>query len=162
MDGLAEWFANNAWAAWLGLALLLAGVETLSADFVFLMLAGAALAAAGSALFLPVAGQLAVAAVVAVALLMIVRPVVRRRLIDSTPPPPPGYERYIGERAFVLDPVTTHAGRVKIDGEEWSARYESGDNALPAAVGSEVEVVGIDGATLIVRPFLAIQDHIDP
>lgn len=159
MEGFLDWYSQNAWAAWLTLAVVLAGVETLSGDFVLLMLAGAALVAAGSALFLPLAAQFAVAAVVAVALLMIVRPVIRRRILESTPPPPPGYERLIGGRAHVLDTISDRTGRVKIEGEEWSARYRPEEGLLPAAPGAQVEVLEIDGATLVVRPAPAVQDH---
>jgi membrane protein implicated in regulation of membrane protease activity len=40
-----DWFGDNPWLGWLGLALILAAVEAATVDFVFLMLAGGAVAA---------------------------------------------------------------------------------------------------------------------
>jgi len=53
-----SWFSDNAWAAWLGLALILGAIEVISVDFVFVMLAGGALAGSAAAAFdLPVEVQ---------------------------------------------------------------------------------------------------------
>ena len=38
------WFSDNAWLAWVGLALVLGAIEVVSVAFVFVMLAGGALA----------------------------------------------------------------------------------------------------------------------
>ena len=43
-----DWFADNPWLAWLGLALILAAIEAATVDFVFLMLAGGAAAGAAA------------------------------------------------------------------------------------------------------------------
>lgn len=152
-----DWLEQNAWAAWLGVALILAGVEAATADFVFLMLAGGALAAAVAALFLPFGGQVVAGVVVALGLLLLVRPVVKRRMLDSTPEQPAGVAAYVGQDALVIDTVTEHDGRVKIDGEVWSARYES--SALPSAPGAVVTVIGVSGASLVVSPVAALQDE---
>jgi membrane protein implicated in regulation of membrane protease activity len=53
-----------------------------------------------------------------------------------------------GAKAVVLQRVDSHGGRVKIGGEEWSARSYMPDEAFD--VGSEVEVVQIQGATALV------------
>ena len=151
-----NWFSDNSWALWLGAALVLAGVEAATADFVFLMLAGGALAGALVAPFLPFGAQAVAAAVVGLGLLFLVRPVVRRRLLDSTPEQPGGVERYFGQRAMVVETVSDHDGRVKIDGEVWSARFE--ESALPAGPGASVRVIGVSGATLLVAPLAQIQD----
>ncbi len=153
-----EWLEQNAWAAWLGVALVLAGVEAATADLVFLMLAGGALAAAIAAVFLPLGGQVAAGVIVALGLLVLLRPVVKRRMLAATPDHRSGVEAYFGQDAVVVDRVSDvdADGRVKIDGEVWSARLES--SALPVGPGSTVRVVGVSGATLLVSAVPALQD----
>jgi membrane protein implicated in regulation of membrane protease activity len=53
-----------------------------------------------------------------------------------------------GARAVVLQPVNSRGGRVKIGGEEWSARSYVPDEEFD--VGAEVEVAQIEGATALV------------
>ena len=53
-----------------------------------------------------------------------------------------------GTRAVVLQPVNSRGGRVKIGGEEWSARSYVPDEEFE--VGTEVEVAQIQGATALV------------
>ncbi|EKF23802.1 nfeD-like partner-binding family protein [Mycolicibacterium hassiacum DSM 44199] len=134
---------------WLIAALALAGAEALTGDLFLLMLAGGALAAAGSSL---VFDQLwihgAVFAVVSVLLLVLVRPALRRRMHSG-----PGHIDPIkaleGKSAQVLERITRHEGQIKLDGEVWTARpmhdtdvYEPGD---------QVTVVRIDGAIAVVQ-----------
>ncbi len=65
-----DWFAGNPWLAWVGIALVLAAIEAATVSFVFLMLAGGALAAAVvSALGAPFPVQVLVGVVVAALLL---------------------------------------------------------------------------------------------
>ena len=40
-----EWLGDNPWLGWLGIGLALAAIEAATVDFVFVMLAGGALAA---------------------------------------------------------------------------------------------------------------------
>src|SRR5580658_6838337 len=51
---------------------------------------------------------------------------------------------------FVLEEVTEHSGRVRIDGEEWSSRAY--DESLVIPVGTKVDVMQIRGATALVYP----------
>jgi membrane protein implicated in regulation of membrane protease activity len=53
-----------------------------------------------------------------------------------------------GAKAVVLQPVNSRGGRVKIGGEEWSARSYVPDEEFD--VGTEVEVAQIQGATALV------------
>ena len=53
-----------------------------------------------------------------------------------------------GAKAVVLQRVDSRGGRVKIGGEEWSARSYVPDEEFD--VGTEVEVVQIQGATALV------------
>jgi membrane protein implicated in regulation of membrane protease activity len=134
---------------WVILALVLAGAEALTGDLFLLMLAGGALAAAGSSWLLdwPIWADGAVFLVVSVLLLASVRPALRRRLSAGKGLPEPA-KALEGKYALVLDRVTRHEGQVKLEGEVWTARplndndvYEPGDN---------VTVMHIDGATAVV------------
>ncbi len=53
-----------------------------------------------------------------------------------------------GTKAVVLQRVDVHGGRVRIGGEEWSARAYMEDQVLEP--GTRVEVVKIEGATALV------------
>jgi membrane protein implicated in regulation of membrane protease activity len=53
-----------------------------------------------------------------------------------------------GAKAIVLQRVDSRGGRVKIGGEEWSARSYLAEETFD--VGSEVEVAQIQGATALV------------
>lgn len=139
-------FEGHAWLVWLGIALVLVGVEAATVDFMFLMLAGGALGGSVAAAFgAPFAIQAVVAAVVAVVLLVTVRPWLKRRFTVEQHKAM-GAEANLGRSAFVLDRVTASSGRVKLAGETWSART-TGDSIEP---GEEVVVDAIDGATAVV------------
>ena len=85
--------------------------------------------------------------VVSVLLLVLVRPALRRRL-SSGPVLPEPAKALEGKDALVLDQVSRHQGRVKLDGEVWTARsYNSDDIYEP---GDRVTVMHIDGATAVV------------
>jgi membrane protein implicated in regulation of membrane protease activity len=118
-----DWFAENPWLAWLGLALILAAIEAATVDFVFLMLAGGAAAgAAASAVGLPVPGQVVVAVVVAGLLLLVVRPIITRKFMVAEASHGIGAHGLVGRSGRVLQAVTATDGRVKVGGETWSAR----------------------------------------
>ncbi|HEU4361882.1 MAG TPA: NfeD family protein [Mycobacterium sp.] len=134
---------------WLIAALGLAGAEALTGDMFLLMLGGGALAAAATSWLSDWAvwADGAVFLVVSVLLLVLVRPVLRRRLSPAA-----GIETGIsalpGKSALVLDRVAQHGGRVKLDGEVWTARpLNDGDVYQP---GEQVTVMHIDGATAVV------------
>lgn len=140
-----------AWVAWLAAAILLAVVEVISVDLIFLMLAGGALAAALAALLgAPVGIQVLVFAVVTVVLLVAVRPWALRTFRHSVPETVTNVAAHVGRTAVVLIDVTSHAGRVKLAGEVWTARAADPSAVLP--VGSSVRVVRIEGATAVVEP----------
>ena len=142
-----SWLGGS-WLAWLGGALILGAIEAASVHFVFVMLAGGALAGAVAAALgasLPV--QVITAVVVASALLATVRPIAKRYF---TVPDNGGIgsRAQVGRSATVLETVTEHDGRVKLGGETWSARTRPG--AALCLPGQEVQVVSIEGATAIV------------
>ena len=59
-----------------------------------------------------------------------------------------GTDALVGRRAIVTRTVDAHGGRVRIGGEEWSARSYLDDQVLPE--GKTVDVVQIEGATALV------------
>ena len=115
-----------------------------------LLLAVAALAAAGiAALGLGVGFQVLAFVVTAAAMVTLVRPVARRHLTGH-PQLRTGVAALIGREAVVLAPCDRDAGRVRIGGEEWSARaYDPG---LTIPTGTRVDVFAIEGATALVHP----------
>lgn len=134
---------------WLVAGLLLAAAEMLIGDLTLLMLGGAALITAGVS---GVAGTGLVAdavifGVTAVGLLLIVRPMLLRRY--ATPPPTPtGMDALPGKTARVLETVDEQGGRVKLDGEVWSARPFDAAERYPE--GSTVYVMRVEGAHVVV------------
>lgn len=151
-----DWLAENWWIAWLGLALILAAIEAATVDFVFIMLAGGALAgaaAAGLGASLPI--QVIVAVATAFALVFVVRPIAKRRFMDKVPDQPVGAAALIGREAWVLEMITETDGRVKLSGEVWSARTSQG--SPPLQPGTRVRVVEIRGATVHVAPIQQLE-----
>jgi membrane protein implicated in regulation of membrane protease activity len=144
-----EWFGDNTWLGWVGLALVLGAIEAATVDFVFVMMAGGALAAAVvSAAGGSFAAQVIVAVIVAALLLFLVRPILKRRFMDSEVSHRIGASGLVGRVARVLQTVTETDGRVKLAGETWSARIPGG--AAVCQPGQEVRVIAIEGATAIV------------
>jgi membrane protein implicated in regulation of membrane protease activity len=137
-----------AWVLWLIAAGGLAIAETLSVDFVLLMIAGGALAGAGvAALGAPAVLQVAVFALTAVGLVTVVRPIAKRRLTIA-PAQRIGLETLIGASAIVTDTVDQHGGRVKLSGEIWSAQTYDPNQVLE--IGRTVRVMEIRGASAVV------------
>lgn len=136
------------WAVWLGLAVLLGVIEVTTLGLMFAMLAVGALAGAATALVTDnLVVEVVVALAVSIAMVGVVRPVALRHL--RTPLAiRTGTAALIGERAVVLEAVTADSGRVKLKGEVWSARSFDPQGSIEA--GRSVEVVQIDGATVVV------------
>ena len=136
------------WVFWLIGAGLLAAGEVATLGFFLGAVALAALpAAAVAAAGAGPAVQLAVFIVASVASLAFLRPVASRHL--RTPPAiRTGTAALVGARAVVLARVDADGGRVKIGGEEWSARPYDDDAVFEE--GARVEVLKIQGATALV------------
>ena len=144
-----EWLGQNWWALWLTVFLVFAAVEMLTLDLFFIMLGGGALAAvvadfAGADLWL----QIVVFCVVSLLMIAFVRPVTLKHLHKGPAEQRTNIDRLIGETALVMEPVTATGGRVKIGGDIWSARSDSG----VLAEGQRVIVAAIEGATAVVTP----------
>jgi membrane protein implicated in regulation of membrane protease activity len=144
-----DWLRDNAWAIWLGLAMLLGVAELVSLDLILLMLAGGALVGAGASLLhLPAAVQVFAAVLTSVAMLALVRPNVVRRL-HSGPDLVTGHDKLIGKQGVVISEVSCDAGQVRIAGEVWTARPYDDDAVIEP--GARVDVFEIRGATAMVH-----------
>ena len=139
----------SAWVAWAIVAVLLALGEIFTPGLFFLgPIALAALAATvTAAVGGPVWLQIVVFGAGSFAAVGILRPIARAHL---TMPRAirTGSAALEGARAVVLQRVDGSGGRVKIGGEEWSARSYMPDESFD--VGTEVEIVKIQGATALV------------
>jgi membrane protein implicated in regulation of membrane protease activity len=138
------------WFVWLFAAAALGAVEFFTLTLVFGLLAGAALVAAVVAgLGIGLLGQLVALAAAAAAGFVVIRPVALRHMTQQ-PVTREGSDALIGRRAEVLQEVTATRGLIKLSGEEWSAHAL--DESLVIPVGTQVDVMEIEGATAIVYP----------
>lgn len=139
------------WIVWLIVAAVLGVAELVTTTFAFGLIAVAAVVAAVVAVFhLDLALQLVAFVVAAGAGLGFVRPIAIRH-IKQPPALRTGVAALVGRSAIVLEEVSEHSGRVRIDGEEWSSRPYL-DDSLVIPVGTKVEVMQIKGATALVYP----------
>ena len=135
--------------AWSIAAALLAVGEIFTPGLFFLgpvalaAVAGAGAAAIGGAVWL----QLVVFIAGSFASLGLLRPIARAHL-RMPAAIRTGTAALEGAHAIVLQRVDEHGGRVRIGGEEWSARAYMADQVLEP--GTRVEVVKIEGATALV------------
>lgn len=135
------------WWLWILAALVCGIVEVMSVSFVFLMFAIGALAAGiASAFGANLTIQVIVFVVVSIALLALVRPFLKGRIDKTTNYVPSNTDGLIGKTAYVTEAVGERHGRVQFSGGEWSARTEGEE----LAVGTQVSVDRIDGATAVV------------
>jgi membrane protein implicated in regulation of membrane protease activity len=138
-----------AWIAWAIVAVFLAVGEAFTPGLFFLgpialaAVAATVAAAAGGAVWV----QIVVFGVGSFAAVGLLRPIARAHLAMPHAMRT-GTAALEGARAIVLQRVDDRGGRVKIGGEEWSARSYVPDEAFD--VGAQVEVAQIQGATALV------------
>jgi membrane protein implicated in regulation of membrane protease activity len=151
-----EWFREHAWETWLGVAVLLGVAEMFSLDLVLIMLAsGALVGMLAAVLDLPVAVQVLAAAGTSLAALALLRPSLVSRL-HGGPELKLGHGKLLGRQAEVTEPMTgTRTGRIRLDGEIWSASPY--DETLTIPAGETVEVLEIRGATAYVHPVARLE-----
>ncbi|MBA2553109.1 MAG: NfeD family protein [Geodermatophilaceae bacterium] len=137
------------WLIWLIGAGLLAVAEIFTLDLVLLMFAGAGLVTAGVALSGgPVLVQLITFVIVSIGLLFVVRPIAARHLHNRTPDQIDGAQVFIGRLGVVTERVDENSGRIKIEGDEWSAVTQTSVEQFD--IGARVRVMDIRGATAVV------------
>jgi membrane protein implicated in regulation of membrane protease activity len=137
------------WWVWVIIAVALAVGEIVTPGLFFLgpvALAAGAAAVAGL-LGAGTIGSLIVFIAGSLLSLAFLRPIARRHVrmpaLSRT-----GTDALIGRKAVVTRQVDAHGGRVRIGGEEWSARTYLDDQVL--AEGTSVDVIQIEGATALV------------
>jgi membrane protein implicated in regulation of membrane protease activity len=137
------------WLVWAIVAVALAVGEILTPGLFFL--GPVALAAVAAAVVDALGAGTAVALIVfiagSIASLALLRPIAKRHVrmpaLART-----GTDALVGRRALVLRKVDAVGGRVRIGGEEWTARAYLEGESFPE--GAHVEVVKIEGATALV------------
>jgi membrane protein implicated in regulation of membrane protease activity len=151
-----DWVMRHMWEAWLGLAIVLGVAEMFSLDLIVGMLAIGALVGMVLALAdVPAAIQVLGAAGASVAMLALVRPSMMKRL-HSGPELELGHNKLVGTQGIVVSEMSgLNTGRIKIGGEEWSARHYDDTMTIPS--GETVEVLAIKGATAYVYPVARLE-----
>jgi membrane protein implicated in regulation of membrane protease activity len=137
------------WLIWAIVAVLLTVGEIFTPGMFFLGPVALAAVAAGvlSAFGLGVAVQLLVFIAGSIASVWVLRPIARRHL-HMPAALRTGTAALEGAKAVVVQRVDVNGGRVRIGGEEWSARAYMEDQVFEP--GTRVEVVKIEGATALV------------
>jgi membrane protein implicated in regulation of membrane protease activity len=137
------------WLLWALVAVALAVGELLTPGLFFL---GPVALAAGAAALAALLGAGAIGSLLvfiagSLASLGILRPIARRHLrlpvLSRT-----GTDALAGRKALVTQRVDSQGGRVRIGGEEWSARAYVDDQVL--VEGQTVDIIQIEGATALV------------
>jgi membrane protein implicated in regulation of membrane protease activity len=85
--------------------------------------------------------------VAAILSLFILRPIALKHLKKTAPNFATNVDALVGAPALALTEVNEISGQVKLSGETWSARTQSG----VVATGSKVEVLSIEGATAVIK-----------
>ncbi|MGZ4289889.1 MAG: NfeD family protein [Gaiellaceae bacterium] len=138
-----------AWLVWVVVAIALAIGEVLTPGLFFLgpVALAAAAAAVAAGLGAGSVGSVIVFAVGGLLSLAVLRPIARSHVrlpaLSRT-----GTDALVGRKAVVTRRVDAAGGRVRIGGEEWSARAYLEDGVF--AEGATVDVIQIEGATALV------------
>lgn len=150
MDWLAMTYASQPFWLWLGVGVVLLGIEAMfSTEWLLWPAVAAGATALLSALF-PELGlwvEMAVFATVTVVLTLVSRRFIKSVNPDDTPDINDITLRLIGQQARVVEPFHNGMGRVFISGSEWPAEIEG---ASPL-VGENVVVEQVAGGRLRVR-----------
>jgi membrane protein implicated in regulation of membrane protease activity len=140
----------DSWIIWLILAAVLGAAEIMTTTLAFGLVGIAALIAAGTGfLGAPFALQFGAFILASGVGLGVARPFALRH-IRHPPLLRTGTAALVGRTGYVLEEVSEHGGRVRIGGEEWSARPYDETLVIPA--GAKVDVLQIEGASALVYP----------
>ena len=137
------------WLIWALIAVVLTVGEILTPGLFFLgpVALAAVVAGVAAAVGLGVVVQLVLFIAGSLASLLFLRPIARRH-VRMPAAIRTGAAALEGARAVVLQRVDANGGRVRIGGEEWSARAYMDDQVFEP--GARVEVAKIEGATALV------------
>lgn len=132
---------------WLIGGITLIAAEVLSGDFFLLMVGtGALFGAAADWIFDDTIVAAVVFAVVSIGLVTFARPWLKRRLHGDLVQT--NADALIGRKAVAVSTVNQQGGRVRLDGDLWSAR--AFDDRKEISPGASVTIVEISGATAVV------------
>lgn len=155
MDWL-DWLKGHLPETWLAVAIVLGIAEMFSLDLILGMLAlGAVVGLLSSALGAGLALSALLAAAGAVASIAVLRPSLIKRL-HAGPELTLGHKKLLGRQGVCTERITDlEPGRIKVDGEVWTARPY--DEFLQIGPGETVEVLEIRGATAYVHPIPSLE-----
>ena len=133
---------------WLAAGGALLVAEMLTVDLLFASLAFSAfMAAIANAMGYNMAVQGFTFGVAAILSLFILRPIALKYLRKTAPNFATNVDALVGADALALTEINDLSGQVKLNGETWSARTQSG----VVASGLRVEVLSIEGATAVIK-----------
>lgn len=143
----------SAAVVWAIVAAVALGIEVFTLDLTFALIAIGALSGAGIALVgAPLWASVVVAAGVSLAGIVFVRPVALRHLRRMPIGARTGVDALPGAEGHALTDITVLDGRMKLRGEEWTARLDPDVTEQPVPTGTRLVVTRIDGATALVHP----------
>ncbi|MBQ3834707.1 MAG: NfeD family protein [Elusimicrobia bacterium] len=137
------------WYIWLFLFLIFLGVEMITPGVFFFLCfsVGAVFAMATSLLGFSYQTSIIVFCIVSAISIFFIRPLLKKymesRKIDTN------VDALIGTKTQLLESISAgQIGKVKVEGEIWSAVSDNGEDI---SAGTTVEIVSVDGTKLIVR-----------
>jgi membrane protein implicated in regulation of membrane protease activity len=151
MEGLIDLAAANPFWAWAGLGAALLAVEVATGSGWLLWPAASAGLVAVLSLALPVDWRVSTGLFAALTIASsltarrYLRPLARHHGHDIND----NVARLVGHHGKTVGDFAGGAGRVFIDGKEWAAEL---DDDAPLVAGAAVEVTGVNGSRLRVRP----------
>lgn len=138
---------------WLIIGATALGIEIFVTDLTFALIGlGAFVGALAVFLGAPLWLSVVLAVVVALAGIAWLRPIALRHLKRVPFGARTGVDALPGVEGLALTDVTESFGRMKLRGEEWSARLDPDITRITAPRGSRLVVTRIDGATALVHP----------
>lgn len=151
MDALASLYTAQPFWLWVALAAALLAIEILTGSGWLLWASGAAAATAAATALLELTLP---GALLTFAILTIVSTLLARRYLPKSIAPQTGdindnVARLVGHRGAAVTAFSGRIGRVFIDGKEWAAELDGADSLQ---AGASVQVIGVNGARLVVRP----------
>ena len=147
MDTLVGLYAAEPFWVWAGLAAALLAIEVLTGSGWLLW---AAASAGVTAVVVAVTGTNVPTTLLIFALLTMASTLAVRRYFPRSVQPTDGdindnIGRLVGNRGSSVGAFTRGAGRVAIDGKEWAAQLDEGDELEP---GASVQVISVVGSRL--------------
>lgn len=146
---MIEYFLENMWQVWAGIAVLCLILELMSGDFFIICFSLGAIGAAIDAVFLnnSITSQLFSFVIASVVALVYVRPAAKRWLHKGEDKRISNADALLGRTGKVTEAITAgNSGYVQIDGDLWKAVSQ-----MDIAVGTTVKVTGRESTIITVE-----------